>query len=342
MSPPSLEKTTLSRVTARFLGRSDAIRTATPVTGGFSEAIVFKVEADSGMYALRGWPVGSWPLPRVLERHRWLKDLFHHGIPVAVPLRSLESPSTVVEDGASAWQLEPWLAGRPLSNPEMNPQCWRSLMHLLAKFHQISSSYECTSQGTQWFQTHPHQLVGTLSERRKLIAEWNDVKLLKTRQLLMFDSHPFCRTSIEVLKEFTRHSRQIDEELSQCERIPAPVFPCFRDLWKDHVLFSENNVTGLIDPTAARTDHPASDLSRLLGSFLGDDRAGWNVALAEYSSARTLSDLDRQLIHVFDRSSVLLSGMTWIRRWSNQAIPDHQMPHVVERMLAIRERLRSL
>src|SRR5262249_54862628 len=48
--------------------------------------------------------------------------------------------------------------------------------------------------------------------------------------------------------------------------------PCLCDIWHDHVLFSDETVTGVIDFGGVKLDHVTVDLARLLGSLIGDDR----------------------------------------------------------------------
>src|SRR5690606_16325809 len=91
--------------------------------------------------------------------------------------------------------------------------------------------------------------------------------------------------------------------------------PSWRDLWHDHVLFQENAVTGLIDPSAARTDTPAVDLARLLGSFLGNPSPRWQTAFAMYSEIRGLNAEEQQLAMELDFSGLVLSPFTWVGRF---------------------------
>ena len=61
------------------------------------------------------------------------------------------------------------------------------------------------------------------------------------------------------------------------------------DLWHDHILFTGNAVTGLIDFGSVKEDHVAVDLARLLGSMIGDDAAIWEVGLSAYQRIQPLS-----------------------------------------------------
>jgi Ser/Thr protein kinase RdoA (MazF antagonist) len=116
----------------------------------------------------------------------------------------------------------------------------------------------------------------------------------------------------------------------------VPLQPCLRDVWHDHVLFQGDTVTGLIDPSAARTDTVAADISRLAGSLIADDRRAWDLALDAYQGARPLSAAESALVGVLDRSGVLLSGMAWLERadlWRPQP------PSVGARLLARLEQI---
>ena len=73
-------------------------------------------------------------------------------------------------------------------------------------------------------------------------------------------------------------------QLAPLSNIALPVQPCIRDIWHDHVLFTGDEVTGIIDFGAMDIDTPATDVARLLGSLVGDDEAGWRTASSAYSA----------------------------------------------------------
>ena len=94
------------------------------------------------------------------------------------------------------------------------------------------------------------------------------------------------------------------------ERLPLQWV--LRDVWHDHVLFTEDKVTGVIDFGAAAVDSPAGDVARLLGSLVGDDPESWRVGIAAYTAVRTMSPLELQAIQFFDASGTLLSAFNWV------------------------------
>lgn len=115
-----------------------------------------------------------------------------------------------------------------------------------------------------------------------------------------------------IIDYFVRLKPHIARQLKASLDAVVPLQPCLRDIWHDHVLFTGDEVTGLIDPHAARSENVATDLARLLGSLVGDDRAGWDAGLAAYHTIRPLTLAELALVELFDQSAVLLGGMTWL------------------------------
>ena len=72
--------------------------------------------------------------------------------------------------------------------------------------------------------------------------------------------------------------------------------PCLVDVWHDHVLFTGEEVTGVVDYAAMRLDVPHADLARLLGSLVEDDEAGWRAGLEAYG--RWLPVPDERLVRL--------------------------------------------
>jgi homoserine kinase type II len=89
--------------------------------------------------------------------------------------------------------------------------------------------------------------------------------------------------------------------------------PCIRDVWHDHVLFTGDAVSGLIDFGAMRVENVAADVARLVGSLVSDDREQRLVALRAYQQLRPLSPQERELIEIFDQTTTVLGGVNWLR-----------------------------
>ncbi len=143
---------------------------------------------------------------------------------------------------------------------------------------------------------------------------------------------------------------------------PAPLLlqAVLRDIWSDHCLFSqgggdgsapdqpanEMQLTGMIDFHAAGIDTPASDLSRLLGSWHPPTPAVqasflevWREPLAAYQRVRPLQPLERAMVPFLHATAVIFSLDNWFR-WTleeRRTFPDIQ--RVYARMNRLLEHL---
>jgi Ser/Thr protein kinase RdoA (MazF antagonist) len=79
----------------------------------------------------------------------------------------------------------------------------------------------------------------------------------------------------------------------------------------------------------------------LLGSLVGDDRAGWYAGLAAYQAVRPLTLAELALVELFDESAALLGGMTWLD-WHLQGRTFSDRAKVLARLHAILGRLENL
>jgi Ser/Thr protein kinase RdoA (MazF antagonist) len=107
-------------------------------------------------------------------------------------------------------------------------------------------------------------------------------------------------------------------------------------------LFDDDELTGIIDFGAMATDSVSCDLSRLLGSLFGDDFAAWQRGLGNYETVRPMSEAEHRLLRPLDRSSVLLSGMTWLKRRYVLRNTPIDLSRVCDRLDAIVARLTKL
>ena len=150
---------------------------------------------------------------------------------------------------------------------------------------------------------------------------------------------PVAAQARRLIDLFPKHAAPLKSQLESAARLPVRRLPCLRDIWHDHVLFTGAQVTGLIDFGALRTESPAADVARLLGSLVGDDVEGWRTGVAAYRRVRPLTENELRLVEVFDYSNVLLAGMNWLRWLCLEGRQFARMEQVIERLEVLVARL---
>lgn len=310
------------------------IRHIEPVAAAaFSGAVIFRVTTDSASFALRRWPPGQAPEPRLRELHRFLAFLQREGIrQVAVPVAG--ESGTLLESGIHTWQLEPWMPGR--ADFHANPSDLRlaNAMRLLARIHLIAKRYVATHTGEEWFHQVRWGPSFAVQERLMILKRWDSQRLDATLRAET-PKRDAVKRCVEVVAPIVR--RELESVQTECFR----QHPCLRDVWSEHVLFTGDDVTGVIDPSAARTETVAADLSRLLGSFLPEGGARWEMALDAYSAVRPLGMHERRLVRVLDRSGVLLGALHWMEQFSAHGLAAQSQP-ATSRCAAVLQRLERL
>ncbi|TWT55261.1 homoserine kinase [Thalassoglobus neptunius] len=337
---PREEYSVLIRILNDFLTLGESIEEIQPVAKGFSGATIARVTTNLADYALRGWPKESLSAERIRELHAYLDHLHKHELPVAVPVRSTSGETLVHEEGRF-WQCEPWLPGAPVTRDDFSLSSFQSIMKTLASIHLTSECFRSRTSGKRWFST-ARDVVPAVIERAQLIQSWQRTSTkdqISKCRMLPNEPREVC---LEVLSRFGESSSEVLHELHSLSALPLAIFPCWRDLHGEHVLLENHQVTGLIDASATRTDHPATDLSRLFGSLWGDDFHRWETALAHYREQRQLSENDLSVLISLDRSSVLLSGLTWVDRWCRGEVAESRETEVLERMHTIAARMKGL
>lgn len=284
------------------------------VSGGFSGAAVVKVESADGAYCLRRWPESQTSSARVLAIHHLLELANHRGITVVpVPVRS-DSGATLPEVAGEFWQLEPWMPGVADFSIRPSGERLNSAVTQLARFHNAIRDWVPTSQVSQWFQPPSLSPSPTIGHRINMIdghiAIVGDFDAALTKET---DAR-FREVGSRVASLFRVAHSSVKRELVAVQELVVPLQPCIRDVWHDHLLFDGDKLSGIVDFGAMATDSISCDLSRLLGSLFGDDSAAWQRGLSHYETVRPMTEAEHRLLRALDRSSVLLSGMTWLKR----------------------------
>jgi homoserine kinase type II len=275
---------------------------------GMSGAQFWRLETDSATFMLRRWP-SEHP---TAERLRFIHEVLFHaerrGISfLAVPVKTTTGESFVSADGR-LWELSPWMPGTADFERSPSRQKLAAALTALAKFHLAVSDF--LPRASQRAATPPPAVSRRLSRLRELADRGTDE--LRSPAILADwpELAPFAR------RFFSTLPRLLPLAIGQLEPLAGvllPVLPSIRDIWHDHVLFTGDEVSGIIDFGAVDIDTPAADVARLLGSLVGDDAAGWQAGLNAYSTYRPLTADEQQTVRALDISSTVLAGYNWLK-----------------------------
>ena len=269
--------------------------------GGFSGANITLIEAETGRYCLRQWP-SSHPTRQRLD---WIHlNLCHAGVngcPIPVPIRTSQG-ETFVRLRDRFWELSPWMPGT--ADYEVKPNAPRLLnvIQKLAEFHRSTAQVQLE--------------FGPSANVKSRVEQLADSEALLSSLKTTAGSHA-NPAIVRLFHELNQCRRWLDwsrQQLSKALNQPLVLQPVIRDIWHDHILFTGNEVSGIVDFGAMQLDHVSLDLARLLGSLIGDpDEPDWLIAVEHYCSFRPLQSHEISLIRWLDQSAVLLSSLNWLR-----------------------------
>lgn len=335
----------LTSVLAAYPANCQPKGPVTPIfTGGFSGSMIWRLESDRGPLCLRRWPQ-EHPSSAALRRiHGVLFNVAQAGFTlIPLPIATRDNQSFLSHD-EHLWELTPWLAGEPdISQPPgvvTSPVRIDAALIALAQFHRALAanpashsklSQNCPAIGLQKRLGRLAVLqAGGLDRLLAAIAQnravWPELALRST----------------SLLQLFNQSAEQVEKQMQLALRHKVPSRMCIRDIHRQHVLFNDDRVTGIIDFGAMNVDDVACDVARLLGSMAQDDRAAWQTGLSAFCRVHPLCDEEIQLVKVYDESSVLLSGINWLQWVFEDGRLFHDSRAVLARFDQIAERLRQL
>jgi Ser/Thr protein kinase RdoA (MazF antagonist) len=270
--------------------------------GGWSGSRLWRLaDADGKELCLRRWPQ-EHPSPERLRVIHAVLGLVGFELPiVAYPLRTV-AEATVVEHGGHLWELTHWLPGIADYHSHPNPPRLAAAMQTLARFHDLAARYQRRLGVAPAIADRQRRLLGMRQKGLPLIE----------RSLASPLHHALDNRAARIFALVTPlvDRPAIVDALSTAPEIWLQ--PAIRDIHHDHVLFTSDAVTGLIDFGAMRIDTPLTDVARLVGSLLGDDLDMRRFAMDAYSQIRPLSDSDCRLIDVLDESGLVIGALNWL------------------------------
>lgn len=288
------------------------------VSGGFSGARVWRVTTDEATeWALRASPCGDdGELEQPLAICQWMQFARETG-DVFVPRPAcLLQPETsgnrfLLRQAKEVWQAEEWMPGAA-AVPEP------SLPQLLAAARAISRLHQSGRDFALRYGTAAGLMLAVgkspgLARREQIVATLLASELPRLLQAaerhVDVEFRELARAAGRVLMLRLKDLQLRLQQLLEHDFVRQPIL---RDLWRPHVLFTEETVTGIVDWNAAAADHPAFDYARLLTSWYGA-RAVPQAAAAEFLPVGW-SSVEHLLLRLCCDATLLLSPVTWLVR----------------------------
>jgi len=296
----------------------------TPAIAGFSGASVYQYSAGNQYYALRIWPVSERSIPKLESLTRLLEDIHRQGITYVAPaVRKTDGTVATISASGRMIHLEPWLPGESISASSYSAQKLKNNMLALARLHRTAANHVPKQEHYSWLRPAYTSQSASLKHRLQKIEHH-----LKTGIPLEFG----IRSASEEAKNFHQRLQTVFriqavllwEELKFACQQNLPLQPVFKDVWRDHILFLNDEVTGIIDPAAFGCDSILTDITRLLGSIAGNDWNRWNEAIAIYQTIRPLNQTEQKMLAVFDHSNLLLSAIGCFEKYVSLSLADDQ------------------
>jgi Ser/Thr protein kinase RdoA (MazF antagonist) len=298
-------------------------------------------------FVLRRWPA-EHPSPERLQFiHAVLRHAAAHGcnfLPLPVTTRDGQS---FVNYAGHLWEVAPWLAGAADFDRSPSLEKLRAALRALAQFHNAVATFTAGRQAESTPQRFPSAIHRHALRLQELMRSEIPELARSIRDTTWPDLAPLARQFVATLP------RAVPGAIAQLEpltKIDLPLQPCLRDIWHDHILFTGDEVTGLVDFGAVDIDTPATDIARLLGSLaartplpFGEGHGEgstvvanhWQEGLSTYNAIRSLSSDEIRAVYALDTSAPILAGCNWIR-WiyiDGRHFDSHE--HVVKRFQRI-------
>ncbi|MGB7345626.1 MAG: aminoglycoside phosphotransferase family protein [Pirellulaceae bacterium] len=294
---------------------------AKPNSPGMSGAKVFCCSDNTGQrFALRRWPAET-DQDRVGEIHRVVAAARFNGcaiVPQQLPMAP--SGSTFAVDGGFIWDLATWVDGEAI-------RCDASMSMVAEGAAAIGRFHHAVERLAS-----RHEVAPALLQRSKLarqidaimprIAEldFNTLSLLRAPSPQQPLIQSLTRARDLLRTNWASVHQQYARLLSESACQPVTTQYVLRDVHREHLLFTNTSVTGLIDFDAIRIDTPITDLVRWGGGFQlkhSDSETFWDEILAAHQSESSSleSCSPNQFRHVaaqMHRISTWISLANWL------------------------------
>jgi homoserine kinase type II len=172
-----------------------------------------------------------------------------------------------------------------------------------------------------------------LARRLAVVKELREGRLVELRTAVRgAPQHEFATQGEALVRGLEPALDAVGALLESTASVPLALQWCLRDVRLEHLLFTGDEVSGLVDFGAAAVEAAVGDLARLLGSMVGDDRLAWQAGLAEYQTVRPSSAEELSAVTAFDRGGTAAAAANWLQ-WLFVERREFPRPELVRRQL---------
>lgn len=272
----------------------------TQVSGGLSNASLWKVTTPQECFCLRRTPVEHAPQPwRHRKTHEFIAHICQAGLRIVPLPKQTRAGESNVQIQGNVWELSSWLTGNATRTPTLEQA--KAAADALARFHLAAASF--------------HQLHGCpagLQDRLVFLGELHrGLRVLKSAvdRSPPLETRDIARNIIGPMEAAL--PKAIDAV--QRSRKKVPIQWCLRDPHIGNFLFVGSDVTGIVDFATAGLSSVAQDIARLIGSMVPQLSNPWQESLEAYRQIRPLSSDEVRLIFAFHISGTIGAAANWLR-----------------------------
>jgi homoserine kinase type II len=296
--------------------------------GGFSGARLWHgVAADGREFALKAHAAGADTARLETTIHRWMTTARQTGLDFVPAVERTRAGRTVVEVGGRVWDVTGWVPGVADFHTDPNDARLFAAVTAVARIH------------SAWADERSTGPCPAIERRWHALVDWDELVASGWRP--EFDSADPVRPAAEsAWAMLPRVIRDVRPVTGHWLRQSVPLQPCLCDVWHDHVLFDGDRVSGIIDYTAAKVDHVAVDLARLLGSLIPDQQERTDLALTTYTAIRPLPQ--PELVRWLDRTGTIVAVLNWLKWVYREGREYPNRTAVAERLAGLVTRLQTM
>ena len=301
----------IRQVAARFTGIPPGCVWHPVANAGFSGALVWRGEIEAvPAFALKRWPM-DYPLDRLQDSHRWMIQAKH------LPFVPWLASNPAVEVEGHLWDLCSWMPGEPAPPSGLTGTTLHAACSAIFQLHGA------------WKPARPtFGVCPAVVRRLELFSQWDSTHRSPGTNGIWGEAQAVVREGLPAARW---------DLLNWLPRA-VPLQPCLADIHREHVLFTGDAVTGIIDYGAMKIDNVAVDAARFLGDAADGGDGLFQLGCELFSRHHGEADCPPTLVEVLDRTGTLGAIAHWVLRGERAERIELRLARLIERSKRIQRR----